>query len=184
VKWCNSDNEDQASCEQTYQRMLTQLASIEWSMSKSRQAEAMNLAEQAHYENVHSRVEEGIVKAREEIEETKHELTEAKLIRKNRMEYDALAKVIQSHPDRDSSMQRLSGVQEELLQLQDKERLLQDKLETRKKQFHLLVSSIHQMQELLEEDEEDCNKTGSRSKSPEGGESMDRDSRELDMQED
>ena len=45
VKWCNSDNEDQASCEQTYQRMLTQLASIEWSMSKSRQAEAMNLAE-------------------------------------------------------------------------------------------------------------------------------------------
>ena len=25
VKWCNSDNEDQASCEQTYQRMLTQV---------------------------------------------------------------------------------------------------------------------------------------------------------------
>ena len=32
---------------------------------------------------------------------------------------------------------------------------LQEKLETRKKQFHLLVSSIHMMQDLLNEDEEE-----------------------------
>ena len=33
------------------------------------------------------------VEIRAEIEETKQELVEAKLVRKNRMEYDALAKV-------------------------------------------------------------------------------------------
>ena len=33
------------------------------------------------------------VELRAEIEETKQELVEAKLVRKNRMEYDALAKV-------------------------------------------------------------------------------------------
>jgi len=93
VKWCNSEGEDAAACEQSYQRMLTQLACIEWSMAKSRQAERMNLAEQEHYKGVHSSVEEGIVKARQEIEETKVELQQAKLVRKNRMEYDALAKV-------------------------------------------------------------------------------------------
>ena len=41
-----------------------QLASIEWSMAKSRQAEAMNIAEQEQYGKVHSKVEEGIIKAR------------------------------------------------------------------------------------------------------------------------
>ena len=41
-----------------------QLASIEWSMAKSRQAEAMNIAEQQQYGKVHSKVEQGIVKAR------------------------------------------------------------------------------------------------------------------------
>lgn len=168
VKWCSSENEDQSSCEQSYQRMLTQLSSIEWSMAKSRQAESMNVAEQKQYGKVHSKVEEGIVKARAEIEETKQELVEAKLVRKNRMEYDALAKVIQSHPDRDSSTTRLETVREELGQLEEREKQLQEKLETRKKQFHLLVSSIHQMQDLLAEDEEENpQKTGSRSKSPE-----------------
>jgi len=168
VKWCSSENEDPSSCEQSYQRMLTQLSSIEWSMAKSRQAEAMNIAEQKQYGKVHSKVEDGIVKARAEIEETKQELVEAKLVRKNRMEYDALAKVIQSHPDRDSSTTRLETVREELGQLEEREKQLQEKLETRKKQFHLLVSSIHQMQDLLAEDEEENpQKTGSRSKSPE-----------------
>jgi len=168
VKWCSSENEDPSSCEQSYQRMLTQLSSIEWSMAKSRQAEAMNIAEQKQYGKVNSKVEEGIIKARAEIEETKQELVEAKLVRKNRMEYDALAKVIQSHPDRDSSTTRLETVREELGQLEEREKQLQEKLETRKKQFHLLVSSIHQMQDLLAEDEEENpQKTGSRSKSPE-----------------
>jgi len=168
VKWCSSENEDPSSCEQSYQRMLTQLSSIEWSMAKSRQAEAMNIAEQKQYGKVHSKVEEGIIKAKAEIEETKQELVEAKLVRKNRMEYDALAKVIQSHPDRDSSTTRLETVREELGQLEEREKQLQEKLETRKKQFHLLVSSIHQMQDLLAEDEEENpQKTGSRSKSPE-----------------
>ena len=30
VKWCNSETEDQASCEQTYQRMLTQVLRRVW----------------------------------------------------------------------------------------------------------------------------------------------------------
>ena len=32
---------------------------------------------------------------------------------------------------------------------------MQEKLDLRKKQFHLLVTSIHQMQDLLAEDEEE-----------------------------
>ena len=53
----------------------------------------MNIAEQDNYNKLHDQVEQGNVQARQEIEETKAELVEAKRIRKNRMEYDALAKV-------------------------------------------------------------------------------------------
>merc|ERR1719376_1552939 len=128
--------------------MLTQLASIEWNMTKSRLAADMNTAELENYSTVHRKVEAGIVSAREEIEETKAELVEAKRIRKNRMEYDALAKVIMNHSDRETSEARLEQVKAEQIKLEDK-------LDIRKKQFHVLVSTIHQLQDLLAEDEDD-----------------------------
>ena len=84
--------------------------------------------------------------AREEIEETKAELVEAKRIRKNRMEYDALAKVIMNHSDRETSEARLEQVKAEQKQLEEKQVKLEDKLDIRKKQFHVLVSTIHQLQ--------------------------------------
>jgi len=164
IKWCNAE-EDQQTCELTYQRMLTQLASIEWNMTKSRLAADMNTAELHNYSNVHQKVEAGIISAREEIDETKAELVEAKRIRKNRMEYDALAKVIMNHSDRESSEARLEQVKAEQRQLEEKQVKLEDKLDIRKKQFHVLVSTIHQLQDLLaeDEDESDC-KTGDLSK--------------------
>ena len=131
-------------------------------MTKSRLAADMNTAELENYSTVHkkvrvvlcmnssttidSKVEAGIVSAREEIEETKAELVEAKRIRKNRMEYDALAKVIMNHSDRETSEARLEQVKAEQKQLEEKQVKLEDKLDIRKKQFHVLVSTIHQLQ--------------------------------------
>ena len=92
IRWCNADD-DQQNCEVTYQRMLTQLAGIEWNMTKSGLAAEMNKQESDNYSLLHKKVEEGILSAQKEIDETKAELLEAKRVRKNRMEYDALAKV-------------------------------------------------------------------------------------------
>ena len=75
IKWCNAE-EDQQTCEVreldlvndyhiddlihfyqlTYQRMLTQLANIEWNMTKSRLAADMNQAELENYSMVHKKV--------------------------------------------------------------------------------------------------------------------------------
>ena len=158
IKWCSAED-DQHTCELQYQRMLTQLAGIEWNMTKSRMAAAMNQAELENYEVLHQRVEAGITEAREEIEATKADLTEAKRVRKNRMEYDALAKVITTHPDRETSEARIEALTHEQKQLEEKEVKLDQKLDIRKKQFHVLVSAIHQMQDLLDNDEDNC-KTG------------------------
>ena len=114
----------------------------------------MNQSELENYSVLHEKVEAGITEARQEIEETKAELVEAKRVRKNRMEYDALAKVILTHPDRDSSAQRIEQLKLEQKQLEERELKLEQKLDIRKKQFHVLVSSIHQMQDLLANDED------------------------------
>merc|ERR1719237_1808137 len=84
------------------------------------------------------------------------DLAEAKRVRKNRMEYDALAKVITTHPDRETSEARIEALSHERKQLEEKEVKLDQKLDIRKKQFHVLVSAIHQMQDLLDNDEDNC----------------------------
>jgi THO complex subunit 7 len=48
--------------------------------------------------------EQSIKDAFDKIAECKTELQQAKRIRKNRQEYDALAKMIQQHPDRQDTM--------------------------------------------------------------------------------
>ena len=51
-----------------------------------------------------------------------------------------------NHPDRDTSEARLEQVKAEQRQLEEKQVKLEDKLDIRKKQFHVLVSTIHQLQ--------------------------------------
>ena len=95
-----------------------------------------------------------IRKAEEEIRETKEELVKARKIRRNRMEYDAMAKVINKNPDRDTQGIKIEEIKSEIEQLKVTEAALEDKLESRKKQFHVLVQSIHNLQALLDEDNE------------------------------
>ena len=70
------------------------------------------------------------------------------------MEYDAMAKVINKNPDRDTQGIKIEEIKSEIEQLKVTEAALEDKLESRKKQFHVLVQSIHNLQALLDEDNE------------------------------
>ena len=38
--------------------------------------------------------------------------------------------------------------------MKDEEEILEDKLQSRKKQFHVLVNSIHRLQDLIDQEEE------------------------------
>ena len=92
--------------------------------------------------------------AEEEIRQTKEELVKARIIRRNRMEYDAMAKVINKNPDRATQEKKIEDVQTDIEKLKAKEAALEDKLESRKKQFHVLIQSIHNLQALMNEDNE------------------------------
>ena len=146
----------------------------------------MNEREANTYEQLFERIRSEIEHAEKEINETKIELEKAKKIRRNKMEYDALAKVIlfstcNRHMDLNFSIHRIvtfykrtpfllqqinlypsradtgkkkQGILSQLNHLKEEEEMLEDKLQTRKKQFHVLVQSIHRLQELIDQEEE------------------------------
>ena len=100
-------------------------------------------------------VQKEIAEAREEIASCKVELQQAKRIRKNRQEYDGLARVIETHPDRKQSQAETDQLKQELSNLEETKIKLARKLDVRAKQLHALIHSIHVLQQILEEDEDD-----------------------------
>ncbi len=63
--------------------------------------------------------------------------------------------VIQKHPARQKSHEKIAELEDMLEKLNKTENALNRKLDVRKKQFHLLVHSIHQLQTALEKEGEE-----------------------------
>jgi len=151
MKWVNNPQVDDVLQE----RMLSQLAQCEFAQRKSRLVSNMSQEEQKNYENLAKEIDIEIEDAKVNIEKTKAELQEAKQVRKNRIEYDVLAKVINEQPDRKETNAKLATLQKELGGLREKSQHLEQKLEMRRKQFHVLISSIHSLQGMLDESDEE-----------------------------
>ncbi|KAF7993112.1 hypothetical protein HCN44_005893 [Aphidius gifuensis] len=151
LKWSNSPDNNNA----LYTTILAQLAEIEFTQNKSRLVSAMRQEELKNYEQLSNEIEDEIEKAKKSIETTKQELQNAKQIRKNRIEYDVLAKVINEQPDRKETNAKLETLKNELGTLKEKSEQLEYKLEMRRKQFHVLISSIHSLQSMLDESDEE-----------------------------
>ncbi|VVD02263.1 unnamed protein product [Leptidea sinapis] len=131
--------------------MLAQLAQCEFAVTKSQLGTEMMAAELQNYENLSTILENGIEIAKNNIEKSKIDLAQAKTVRKNRIEYDVMAKVINEQPDRKETLERLSTLKSDLSSLEATKQQLESILALRKKQFHVLVTSIHQLQALLDE---------------------------------
>ncbi|XP_012219454.1 THO complex subunit 7 homolog [Linepithema humile] len=151
IKWINNSDADNT----LHERMLSQLAQCEFAQKKSRLVSNMSQEELKNYEELSKEIEIQIEKAKEDIEKTKAELQDAKRVRKNRIEYDVLAKVINEQPDRLETDIKLSTLRQELGSLKEKSEQLEHKLEMRRKQFHVLISSIHSLQGMLDECDEE-----------------------------
>ncbi|XP_012260844.1 THO complex subunit 7 homolog isoform X2 [Athalia rosae] len=151
IKWTNSPDPDNT----LFERMLSQLAQCEFAQRKSRLVSSMSQEELKSYEKMSKAIEIQIEEAKKDIEKTKIELQEAKRVRKNRIEYDVLAKVINEQPDRLETDVKLATLRKELETLKEKSEQLEHKLEMRRKQFHVVTSSIHSLQEMLDQSDEE-----------------------------
>ncbi len=149
-----ADVSTEATPEETrkaHDRITALIAQCEAGETKSHLVRDMNERERANYEKLYGEIEGHIDSTKRDIKKTKEELVEARRIRANRMEYDALAKELCKNPDRATTSKKLEELDAEIKILEGEEEALDAKLETRKKQFHGLVHTIHQLQALLEE---------------------------------
>uniref|UniRef100_A0A182NG06 Uncharacterized protein n=1 Tax=Anopheles dirus TaxID=7168 RepID=A0A182NG06_9DIPT len=149
IKWCNS-NDASDNSQPIYDRLLAQLAQCEFDMKKSDFYASVMQQELKNYATISDTIESGIETAKAQIVQSKQNLVLAKKIRKNRMEYDMLAKTINQQPDRKNTVQELETLKQNLDQLKENRADLERKLETKKKDFSVLMRSIAELQDKLD----------------------------------
>ncbi|XP_053669894.1 THO complex subunit 7 homolog [Anopheles nili] len=149
IKWCNS-NDASDNSQPIYDRLLAQLAQCEFDMKKSDFYASVMQQEVKNYATISDTIEAGIETAKTQIVQSKQNLVLAKKIRKNRMEYDVLAKIINQQPDRMNTVQELESLKQNLDQLKENKADLERKLEAKKKDFTVLMRSIVELQNKLD----------------------------------
>lgn len=130
--------------------MLGQLAQCEFTVRKSDFSRKMMQDEMANYKEISKAIDGGIEHAKIQIVQSKENLVIAKKIRKNRMEYDVLAKVISQQPDRKETMAKLESLKKDLDNLKNSRTKLDHKLENRRNDFSVLMRSIQELQKKLD----------------------------------
>ena len=115
----------------------------------------MTEREQERYEQLASDIRHELLTTRNEIVELREELKRGQQIRQHRQECDAMARVIQQHPERHVTMERISQLEHMLTELTEQHRHVAEHLEARRKQGHLLVVAIHQLMGVFQDDDKD-----------------------------
>lgn len=131
------------------------MAQCEFTVSKSDFSSQMMKQELTNYASISKTIESGIELAKTQIEQSKKSLVLAKKIRQNRVEYDVLAKIITQQPDRKQTVKQLDLLKKDLNELKNNRRQMQSKLETKRKNFTVLMRSIKELQNTLGSDSED-----------------------------
>lgn len=96
-----------------------------------------------------------IAKIKGDIEQLKKDLVMERCSRKYREEYESLAKVVNTIPSRMSLEGEMKKETDEMQALQAELNATNSKMETRSKQFDLLLRTIHDLQQTLKEDFKD-----------------------------
>ncbi|XP_050430583.1 THO complex subunit 7 homolog [Adelges cooleyi] len=151
LKWCNTKYNDPIESHKVMEKMFVHLNLCEHAMKKSQAISQMNAQEMLIYDDMSSEIDHNIDNTKLEIECAKEELKKAKTIRRNRMEYDVLAKLIIQHPPRTETAKRLDDLKDELQALKMTRYELNQKLDKRKKQMHVLMSTLNDLTDSLDD---------------------------------
>lgn len=130
--------------------MLGQLAQCEFTVRKSQHCRRMIDEELSNYKAISKSIDTAIEQTKHQIEQNKDNLAIAKQVRKNKMEYDVLAKVIKQQPDRKEMAAKLETLKKELEDLKNKRGKLDRKMENRRNDFMVLMRSINEITKKLE----------------------------------
>lgn len=135
--------------------MLAQISQCEFAVKRSQLLARTNKKQLVNYQNLQKKLEKQINDVKRNIEVSKQNLSQAKILKQNRMMYDLLAQSIKQQPARKDTDKRLADLKAELNSLHEQKKSLENKLELRRKQFHVLVSSANQLRTMLEDSVDD-----------------------------
>merc|ERR1719412_2026139 len=121
MKWCNAtstegDPEDDIKI---HAKLMAQLLLCESTNKKAKIVQKINTEEAHNYDSLVCKIEEKIESASKDIEEVEREVEEAKKVRRNRLEYDALASEISLIPDRKLTTSKLEDIRMDLVKLKE-----------------------------------------------------------------
>jgi len=98
--------------------MLLQLSQCELASEKFLLGSNTSNAELTSYEDLNESIKSRLETAKKEIEDAKDALTSAKEVRKNRVQYNVLAKVIKEQPDRKETLAKLEEIKSDVEELE------------------------------------------------------------------
>jgi THO complex subunit 7 len=98
--------------------MLLQLSQCELASEKFLLGSNTSDAELKSYEELNDSIKDRLETAKKEIEDAKEALRAAKEVRKNRVQYNVLAKVIKEQPDRKETLSKLDEIKSDLSDLE------------------------------------------------------------------
>ncbi|ENN74270.1 THO complex subunit 7 homolog [Dendroctonus ponderosae] len=162
-KWINTADESEEDCQVISDKILAQLALVEHSRHRSEFVRKQTEEQNAKYKALQAEMETNIRIKKREISTQKDELEQAKIIKQNRIQYDLLAKAIAKEPPRTEMNKNLKVLQKELAELASEKKQLENKLDSRKKQFNVLSTSANCLAEQLANDTKE-NSLGNKSK--------------------
>ncbi|CAG9533793.1 unnamed protein product [Cercopithifilaria johnstoni] len=136
-------------------RIMKTLDSAETAMKKQVLISAMNERQIQEYAMLTNHIEQEIVKANEKMSAAKKELSIAKGMRKNKEEYELLAKMIEKVPSRPETTRKLEIIKKELEELHEKQRNLEAKLADRRNHLHAFNIILANFCRFLKDEEND-----------------------------
>ncbi|KAL3270577.1 hypothetical protein HHI36_021114 [Cryptolaemus montrouzieri] len=151
TKWVNTPDNSAIDNQIILDRILWQIGLCEFSVKRSQILTKTSAKQLEKYHQIQERFETEIAKTKDSIEESKSNLKQAKIWKQNHMMYDLLANTIVGHPARKETNEMLANLQSELQKLKEQSKSLEQKLDLRRKQFHVLVTSANQLRVMLEE---------------------------------
>jgi THO complex subunit 7 len=124
------------------------MANCEFSVLKSELSEQMIEEELKNYKKVSDNIAERIELVKEQIDQAKEQLVSAKEIRRNKLEYSSMARLIKEEPDRKEIIKKHESLKEELQKQNEQFQKVNRVLENRRKDF---ASFMLLTQELLKD---------------------------------
>ncbi|KAJ3130066.1 THO complex subunit 7 [Nowakowskiella sp. JEL0407] len=149
----------QPSCHQfSRNKILSQfiadLSMFETQIQKFQILHQMNQTEVAKYEEECSKIETEAGSTVLDIEGLLEKLKESQRIRKNKMEYDEIAKEIGKLPSRAASSKNIAQLKEEIEKLHAERRSLNESKELRRKAMQHLSESLKSVQQMIHDERE------------------------------